>query len=99
MRVDRVEYRRIWEQSLSTQPQVDGPADYWYQRLGQFARAIACESTYPFALPVGVTAEVTGIGKEFVGSYLGRLVQHGVLRVASRGEPGRYTRYVWGGRR
>jgi hypothetical protein len=85
-------YRRAWKESPN-QPKVAGPDSFFYQRLGRYCRAVACVATFPFAVPVGITAEVTGIAPKFVGLYLGQLVRNHVLRVVRAGEPGRYTRY------
>jgi hypothetical protein len=85
-------YRRAWEH-VKEQPKVAGPGSFFYQQLGRYCRAIACVATHPFAVPVGVTAEVTGIAPKFVGRYLGELVSNDVLRVVRPGGPGRYTRY------
>jgi hypothetical protein len=96
VRVNIDHYRRLWTESLK-QPEVAGPCgDYWYGRVGQFARAIACEATRPFAVPVGITAKVSGLNPAFVGRYVGQLVRNGVLKVVERGAPGRYTLYLYG---
>lgn len=88
------QYRRFWEEA-TTQPPVTGPDDFWFQQLARYVRAIACEATRPFAIPVGITAEVAGLSPEFVGAQLGELVHHGVIRVVEYGAPGKRTRYAW----
>ncbi len=88
-------YRRAW-QSAPSQPRVGGSGDHWYQRLGRYCRAIACATRGPFAVPVGLTAEATGLDAGFVGRCLGELVRHDVLRVVQQGTPGRFKRYVFG---
>ena len=88
-------YCRMWQESFH-QPAVGGPDDDLYQKLGRYVRAIACVSSRPFAVPVGLTAEVTGLAPETVGFYLGQLLHHDVLRIHRSGVPGRYTRYVFG---
>lgn len=85
-------YARAWEH-VKDQPKVAGPDSFFYQQVGRYCRAIACVATRPFAVPVGITAEVTGIAPKFVGIYLGELVSNEVLRVVQPGGPGRYTRY------
>lgn len=88
-------YRQAW-QEVPYQPHLKGLADPWLQFVGRYVRAIACKVSGPFAVPVGLTAAATGMNPEYVGKCLGELVRHNVLRVEQRGEPGRYTRYVFG---
>src|SRR5262245_34860576 len=85
-------YRHAWAEA-GNQPKVAGPNSFFYQRIGRYCRAIACVATRPFAVPVGVTSEVTGLTKQFVGECLGQLVRNDVLKVVTPGAPGRFTRY------
>jgi hypothetical protein len=85
-------YRAAWDR-VRDQPKVAGPDSFFYQQLGRYCRAIACAATRPYAVPVGITAQVTGINPRFVGAYLGELVRNKVLRVVRPGSEGCYTRY------
>jgi hypothetical protein len=41
----------------------------WSESLTQ--PEVACEATRPFAVPVGITAQVSGLNPEFVGRWCG----------------------------